>query len=85
LEQALSQWGPAGVILTVLIVIIKWFMTHIDNQATTQKEMVESFNLTIQEHLIKSTEAMTETKNAICELKRYLVNTNGHKDKVVGS
>jgi len=95
LEQALSQWGPAGVILGMLGLIVKWFMAHIDtqaktqkemvdNNAKTQKEMVDAFNTTIQEHLIKSTEAMIETKNAVCELKRYLVNTNGTKEKVGG-
>jgi len=90
LEQALQLWGPAAVILTVLIVIIKWFMSFIDGQAkriekmtedanATQLKMAEAFTTTIQEHILHSVQVMAETKTAVYELKRYLLKSNGQK------
>lgn len=90
MEQALQLWGPAAVILTVLIVIIKWFMSFIDGQAkriekmtedanSTQLKMAEAFTATIQEHMLHSIQVMTEAKTAICDLKQYLLKSNGQK------
>lgn len=83
LEQALQLWGPAAVILTVLIVVIKWFMSFIDGQAKRIEKMTDSFNETIQTHMIESLKLLVETRRAVDELCHLLkLNNNGAKLKV---
>lgn len=80
--QALQLWGPAAVILAVLIVIIKWFMGFIDGQAQRIERMTDSFAKVIQEHMLKVNETLAENNRAIDELCHILKNTNGSKIKV---
>ena len=78
----------------MLGVIVKWLMSYIDGQAKriesiskdaneTQLKMAEAFNKTIQDHLVKSAEVLTETRRAVDELCHLLkLNGNGTKLKV---
>ncbi len=92
MEQALQLWGPAAVILSVLIVIIRWFMSFIDGQAQRieritqesnlcQVKMTEGFTKTIQDHIIKVNETLAQNSRAIDELCHILKSTNGNKIK----
>lgn len=80
MEQALAQWGPAGVTLGVLILIIKWFMAFIDGQAKRIEKMTDSFNNTMQTHLLDMTKVLSETNRAVDELC-HLLKTNGQVTK----
>ena len=74
--EALAQWGPAGVTLGVLILIIKWFMSFIDGQAKRIEKMTDSFNSTMQNYTQENTKVLVETKDAVDELKFYLIKAN---------
>ena len=74
--EALAQWGPAGVTLSILILIIKWFMAFIDGQAKRIEKMTDSFNSTMQNYTQENTKVLVETKDAVDELKFYLIKMN---------
>ena len=74
--EVLAQWGPAGVTLSVLILIIKWFMSFIDGQAKRIEKMTDSFNSTMQNYTQENTKVLVETKDAVAELKFYLIKEN---------
>ena len=74
--ETLTQWGPAGVTLSVLILIIKWFMAFIDGQAKRIEKMTDGFNLTMQNYTQENTKVLVETKDAVDELKFYLIKMN---------
>ena len=74
--EVLAQWGPAGVTLSVLILIIKWFMAFIDGQAKRIEKMADSFNSTMQNYTQENTKILVETKDAVAELKFYLIKAN---------
>ena len=76
MEQFIQQWGPAGVTLSVLILIIKWFMSFIDGQAKRIEKMTDSFNSTMQNYTQENTKVLVETKDAVDELKFYLIKMN---------
>ena len=74
--EALAQWGPAGVTLSILILIIKWFMAFIDSQAKRIEKMADGFNQTMQNYTQENTKILVETKDAVDELKTYLIKMN---------
>ena len=74
--ETLAQWGPAGITLSVLILIIKWFMAFIDGQAKRIEKMTDGFNLTMQNYTQENTKVLVETKDAVDELKFYLIKMN---------
>ena len=74
--EALAQWGPAGVTLSILILIIRWFMSFIDGQAKRIEKMADGFNLTMQNYTQENTKILVETKDAVDELKTYLIKMN---------
>ena len=74
--EALAQWGPAGATLGILILIIKWFMAFIDGQAKRIEKMADGFNATMQNYTQENTKILVETKDAVDELKTYLIKMN---------
>ena len=81
MEQALQQWGPAAATLIMLSVIVRWFMSFIEGQAIRIESMTNEFNITIRDHLIKSTEALTATNRAVDELC-HILKVNGNNVKI---
>ena len=74
--EALAQWGPAGVTLSILILIIRWFMAFIDGQAKRIEKMTDGFNQTMQNYTQENTKILIETKDAVGELRTYLIKMN---------
>ena len=74
--EALAQWGPAGVTLSILILIIKWFMAFIDSQAKRIEKMADGFNATMQNYTQENTKILVETRDAVDELRTYLIKMN---------
>jgi len=74
--EALAQWGPAGATLSILILIIRWFMAFIDGQAKRIEKMTDGFNSTMQEYTQENTKILIETRDAVGELRTYLIKMN---------
>ena len=74
--ETLAQWGPAGATLGILILIIKWFMAFIDSQAKRIEKMTDGFNSTMQEYAQENTKILVETRDAVDELRTYLIKMN---------
>ena len=71
MEEIFRMWGPAAFVLVtytgLVAVVIRWFMKAMDCQVKINQKLV-------QEHLAKSTDAITKNTSAISSLQ---VSTDG--------
>jgi len=72
--QWIIQGGATTVVLALFYMSVRWMMQRIEKLIENQHVLTQAFINTVQNHIVHSTEAQIELKEAIRELSREIRN-----------